>query len=371
MRALALELHVGAGRGRRPGRLVLRRCRFARDRSGLYASGTTRVSHTAGEAPRAGITFSRRGDTPVGSPAWRSPERRRSAPATPRFDSRSSCGMRDIRSAFARRERGWSRSDLPVRSQRDLPVKTNLLNLEPSAAVCRRSRDFAVAHGEPGYRGGQVVRRLVAHARRGVRGDDRVCPSCVFAPRSTKPFDIPRHSRSRLGRSPPTAPRSFCSACTTASTSKRYLIPEGDRLTFCVSSQAGCALRCAFCATGLMGFARNLETYEIVGQAFVSSPCSIRRSLPANIVFMGMGEPAPVVCRRSTDLTILNDAQGFGIGARHITVSTVGCCLVSRRCGAAEQFRLAISIHAPVTVAAHAHADQHEVSAGRRDRGGR
>jgi 23S rRNA (adenine2503-C2)-methyltransferase len=130
-------------------------------------------------------------------------------------------------------------------------------------------------------------------------------------------------------------------------------IPEGDRLTFCVSSQAGCALRCGFCATGLMGFARNLQAFEIAGQvrelALLDPPL-----LASNIVFMGMGEPLMNWPAVSTTLTILNDTQGFGIGARHITVSTVGVlpgivALAERP----EQFRLAISVHAPSDALRH------------------
>jgi 23S rRNA (adenine2503-C2)-methyltransferase len=124
-------------------------------------------------------------------------------------------------------------------------------------------------------------------------------------------------------------------------------IPEGKRLTLCISSQAGCALQCAFCATGAMGFARNLEPFEIAGQvrelAFLDEPIK-----PTNIVFMGMGEPLMNWKAVDVALTILNHPQGFGIGARHITVSTVGVlpgivALAQRP----EQFRLAISVHAP------------------------
>jgi 23S rRNA (adenine2503-C2)-methyltransferase len=118
-------------------------------------------------------------------------------------------------------------------------------------------------------------------------------------------------------------------------------------MTFCISSQAGCALKCAFCATGLMGFARNLGLDEIAGQvrelALLDPPI-----LPTNIVFMGMGEPLMNWPAVDATLTVLNDPDGFGIGARHITVSTVGVlpgivALGQRK----EQFRLAISIHAP------------------------
>jgi 23S rRNA (adenine2503-C2)-methyltransferase len=124
-------------------------------------------------------------------------------------------------------------------------------------------------------------------------------------------------------------------------------IPDGKRLTFCISSQAGCALQCAFCATGAMGFARNLGLHEIAGQ--VRELALLDPSLRAtNIVFMGMGEPLMNWTAVDATLTVLNDPRGFGIGARHITVSTVGVlpgieALARRR----EQFRLAISIHAP------------------------
>jgi 23S rRNA (adenine2503-C2)-methyltransferase len=124
-------------------------------------------------------------------------------------------------------------------------------------------------------------------------------------------------------------------------------IPDGERLTFCISSQAGCALQCSFCATGAMGFQRNLTVHEIAGQvrelALLDSPLR-----PTNIVFMGMGEPLMNWKAVEQVLTILNDPKGCGIGARHITVSTVGVlpgivALGERK----EQFRLAISIHAP------------------------
>jgi 23S rRNA (adenine2503-C2)-methyltransferase len=124
-------------------------------------------------------------------------------------------------------------------------------------------------------------------------------------------------------------------------------IPDDDRVTLCISSQAGCALQCAFCATGRMGFQRNLEVWEIAGQvremALLDPPIRV-----TNVVFMGMGEPLMNWRAVSPALTILNDPRGIGIGARHITVSTVGVLpgiiALSQR---PEQFRLAISIHAP------------------------
>jgi 23S rRNA (adenine2503-C2)-methyltransferase len=124
-------------------------------------------------------------------------------------------------------------------------------------------------------------------------------------------------------------------------------IPEGSRLTFCISSQAGCALKCSFCSTGVMGFSRNLSPHEIAGQvrelALLDPPL-----LPTNVVFMGMGEPLMNWKAVDPVLTTLNSPGGLGIGARHITISTVGVLPGIVALGERpEQFRLAISIHAP------------------------
>ena len=106
-------------------------------------------------------------------------------------------------------------------------------------------------------------------------------------------------------------------------------------------------MRCAFCATGAMGFSRNLEPFEISGQVremrLLAEPVEV-----TNIVFMGMGEPLMNWKAVSPTLTVLNDPRGLGIGARHITVSTVGILPGIIALGERpEQFRLAISIHAP------------------------
>jgi 23S rRNA (adenine2503-C2)-methyltransferase len=125
------------------------------------------------------------------------------------------------------------------------------------------------------------------------------------------------------------------------------LIPTGGRRTLCLSSQAGCALGCTFCATGRMGFRRNLTPAEIAGQVreiVLRDP----GDRPTNVVFMGMGEPLLNWPAVDVALTILHDPEGFGIGARHITVSTVGILPALEQLRARpEQFRLAISLHSP------------------------
>jgi 23S rRNA (adenine2503-C2)-methyltransferase len=125
------------------------------------------------------------------------------------------------------------------------------------------------------------------------------------------------------------------------------LIPEGKRRTLCISSQAGCALGCVFCATGRMGFRRNLSAAEIACQVreLVLLDAALK---PTNVVYMGMGEPLLNWDAVDATLTILNHGDGLGVGARHITVSTVGIlpnlAKLARR---PEQFRLALSLHAP------------------------
>jgi 23S rRNA (adenine2503-C2)-methyltransferase len=121
-----------------------------------------------------------------------------------------------------------------------------------------------------------------------------------------------------------------------------------ERHTLCISSQAGCAVGCPFCATGELGFTRDLDTAEIVDQVRHAA-----RRLAAddrrltNIVFMGMGEPLLNLDRVLAAVEALNDPERFGIGARHITVSTSGVVPGIRRLTAlGPQFTLAISLHA-------------------------
>jgi 23S rRNA (adenine2503-C2)-methyltransferase len=121
-----------------------------------------------------------------------------------------------------------------------------------------------------------------------------------------------------------------------------------ERHTLCISSQAGCAVGCPFCATGELGMERDLETAEIVDQVRHAA-----RRLAAdgrrltNVVFMGMGEPLLNLDRVLEAIEALNDPHRFGLGARHITVSTSGVVPGIRRVTAlGPQFTLAISLHA-------------------------
>lgn len=143
------------------------------------------------------------------------------------------------------------------------------------------------------------------------------------------------------------------------------LIPSKGRLTQCVSSQVGCDFRCAFCASGQSGRARDLTAAEIVGQ--VMAACQLLRTdpptpgtpsgrpgakpslpRPGNIVVMGMGEPFDNYDNVLRALRILNDPKGLKLGARHITLSTCGVVPGIRRLAEEGiQFELSVSLHAP------------------------
>jgi len=124
---------------------------------------------------------------------------------------------------------------------------------------------------------------------------------------------------------------------------------KDKRNTICVSSQVGCPLNCSFCATGKMGFKRSLEVWEIVEQVlFFARYLKKIKSRVTNIVFMGMGEPFLNYQNVIGAIKILNDKEGFNLGARHFSISTVGIVEGIEKLAKEElQINLAISLHAP------------------------
>ena len=123
---------------------------------------------------------------------------------------------------------------------------------------------------------------------------------------------------------------------------------DGARRTACISTQAGCAMGCVFCATGQMGFARHLSHGEIVDQALhVARILEASGERLSNVVLMGMGEPFHNYDNSLRAIRILTDEAGLGIGQRHITVSTVGIVPGIRQFSEEDlQVTLAISLHA-------------------------
>jgi 23S rRNA (adenine2503-C2)-methyltransferase len=126
-------------------------------------------------------------------------------------------------------------------------------------------------------------------------------------------------------------------------------IPERERGTLCVSSQAGCALECSFCSTGRQGFNRNLTSAEIIGQLWLA-----RRALGGgathpitNVVMMGMGEPLANFENVVTALELMLDDSAYGLSRRRVTVSTAGLIPAIDRLREACPVALAVSLHAP------------------------
>ena len=221
--------------------------------------------------------------------------------------------------------------------------RVNLLDLTVAGAedVLRR---FCAERGLPDYRAKQVLRRLWLNPAADFEAMTEL-PKSLRA-QLAEAFVLPRLSIAARQRSSDGTEK-FLFMLRDGQAIESVAIPENDRLTLCISSQAGCALQCAFCATGAMGFQRNLDVFEIAGQVremkLLDPPIQV-----TNVVFMGMGEP--LMNWRAVDpaLSLLNDPLGLGIGARHITVSTVGVLPGIVALGERpEQFRLAISIHAP------------------------
>jgi len=124
---------------------------------------------------------------------------------------------------------------------------------------------------------------------------------------------------------------------------------QDKRNTVCVSSQVGCPLGCSFCATGKIGFERNLEAGEIVGQVlFFARFLKKIKGKVTNVVFMGMGEPFLNYENVIKAIIILNDKEGFGLGSRHFSISTVGILDgIEKLAKEKLQINLAISLHAP------------------------
>jgi 23S rRNA (adenine2503-C2)-methyltransferase len=224
------------------------------------------------------------------------------------------------------------------------PSKTDLLGLEPDLLARELERHFS-ARGQKAFRSRQVARWVF-------EGDARSIDEMT---------DLPFREREALAeRYTLQEPEVDTVARSTDGTAKHLwrlpdgelvesvLIPSGDRLTLCISSQAGCAMGCTFCATGWGGFRRNLSAGEIVAQFRGSRRWAEENGYGpiTNVVYMGMGEPLANREAVMSSLTILN--QGYRFGARRITVSTVGVVPgileLARR---PEQFRLALSLHSP------------------------
>jgi 23S rRNA (adenine2503-C2)-methyltransferase len=222
-------------------------------------------------------------------------------------------------------------------------MSIDLLSLTPEAARATL-QEWLAARGEPAYRVRQVLPRLWQRPVAGWSDATDLPEPLRRALAEALPL---RRLTLRTHQASSDGTEKFLWGLDDGEAIESVLIPEGKRRTLCISSQAGCALGCVFCATGRMGFRRNLSAGEITAQVreLVLRDPALK---PTNVVFMGMGEPLLNWDAVDTTLTVLNQPDGFGIGARHITLSTVGILpSLAKFARRPEQFRLAVSLHAP------------------------
>ncbi len=223
----------------------------------------------------------------------------------------------------------------------------NMLYL-PELALPRLT-EWLTAQGEPAYR----ARQIYGHIYRGLVNDFQ------------EMTDLPAALRDRLAQTASLNPLRLLAEQTSADGLTRkglFALPDGQtiesvlmlygdeegeerrRRTVCLSTQVGCAMKCAFCATGQSGLTRNLSAGEIVGQVLYFA----RQGAVTNVIFAGMGEPLVNYDATWEAIERLNDAAGFGLGARHITISTAGWIPgIERLAKEKLQVGLAVSLHAP------------------------
>ena len=200
-------------------------------------------------------------------------------------------------------------------------------------------------HGQPPLRARQIRRWLIAGRAEtfaqmtDLPRDLRPALAAEFAPLGTR---VARHLQAADGT------HKLLLRLQDSELIECVLIQEDARRTACISTQVGCGMGCVFCASGLNGVARNLTSAEILEQLL-----RLRNLLPADerlthIVVMGMGEPLANLENLLAALQVAGDKQGLGIGARHITISTVGLpAKIRRLADLGKQYHLAVSLHAP------------------------
>ena len=199
--------------------------------------------------------------------------------------------------------------------------------------------------GEPAYRAGQIYKWLYARRARAIAAMT----------------DLAKPLREKLAfthdlRWPEVAERTlsydgtvkFLFRLEDGATIESVYIPEDRRRTICISTQAGCPLKCAFCLTGMAGYKRNLRPAEILGQVATVMEDAPPREMGWNVVVMGMGEPLLNYEATMAALRVLMDPEGFAVSPKKLTLSTVGILPALEKL-MAEPVRpnLAISLHAP------------------------
>ena len=216
--------------------------------------------------------------------------------------------------------------------------KINLLGLTHDSLV-----NFFNSLGEPNFKASQFMKWV---HQRGVIDFDKMT-------------DFSAKLRNQLFEVAEIKPPIIQECLTSPEGTKKYLIkldsgsmiemvkiPEKKRLTLCISSQAGCALQCTFCATGHQGFERNLSSAEIIGQLWLANFNEEFAQPISNIVFMGMGEPLLNIEPVLDSISLMQHQNAYGLSKRRITLSTSGIVPEIDKLSSRTDVSLAISLHA-------------------------
>ena len=222
-------------------------------------------------------------------------------------------------------------------------MKQNLLDFDPAALTA-----WFAEHGEKPFRARQVLRWIY---QAGESDFDAMSDLAVSLREKLKQIacvEAPKVMREELSDD---GTRKWLLDMGTGNAVETVYIPEETRGTLCVSTQAGCALDCAFCSTGKQGFSRNLSTAEIIGQLWWANH-ELGKDLDgnwpiSNVVLMGMGEPLLNYDHPVSALRLMLDDHAYGLSRRRVTVSTSGIVPAMDRLREDCPVALAVSLHAP------------------------
>jgi 23S rRNA (adenine2503-C2)-methyltransferase len=219
-------------------------------------------------------------------------------------------------------------------------MPTNLFGLERAELV-----DALAALGEPGYRARQLFVWLYRKRARSFAEMSNLSKALreTLAARHTLRWpEVQDRQHSTDGTI------KYLFRLDDGATIESVFIPEQRRRTICISTQAGCPLKCAFCLTGIAGYKRNLKPWEILGQVASVMAEAPRQQLPWNVVIMGMGEPLLNYDATVAALRVMMDPEGFAVAPKKLTLSTVGILpALEKLMQEPVRPNLAISLHAP------------------------
>jgi 23S rRNA (adenine2503-C2)-methyltransferase len=235
--------------------------------------------------------------------------------------------------------RGWPRSSR-ARCYHALPMATNLFGRERDAILRE-----VTALGEPAYRARQVY--VWIYKKRARSFEDMTNLSKALREELARRYVLrwPEVAERKLSYD---GTVKYLLRLEDGAAIESVYIPEDRRRTICISTQAGCPLRCAFCLTGIAGYKRNLKPAEILGQVALLMEEAPARRQPWNVVMMGMGEPLLNYEATVSALRVLMDPEGFGVAPKKLTLSTVGILpALEKLMREPVRPNLAISLHAP------------------------